>query len=111
MAAVVVGTEEDPQDLKAQVERLEAAGARVRSAMLAARLPDGERTAVGEAGSALSGGERQRVSIARALVKPAPVLLVDEATSALDTETGNLVVDTLHAAFDQPLGEPARVRL
>ncbi len=50
------------------------------------RLPDGAQSAVGEAGTALSGGERQRVSIARALVKPAGVLLIDEATSALDTE-------------------------
>lgn len=64
---------------------------------LAARLPDGEHTVVGEAGSALSGGERQRVSIARALVKPAPVLLVDEATSALDTENEAAVVEALTA--------------
>jgi ATP-binding cassette subfamily B protein IrtB len=52
---------------------------------------------VGEAGSALSGGERQRVSIARALLKAAPVLLVDEATSALDTENEVAVVDALTA--------------
>ncbi|AUI64481.1 ABC transporter ATP-binding protein [Amycolatopsis sp. BJA-103] len=54
-------------------------------------------TAVGEAGGALSGGERQRVSIARALLKPAPVLLVDEATSALDTENEDAVVRSLSA--------------
>ncbi|OBF75725.1 iron ABC transporter permease [Mycobacterium sp. 852002-51613_SCH5001154] len=59
------------------------------------RLPDGADTIVGEAGSALSGGERQRVSIARALLKPAPILLVDEATSALDTENEAAVVDAL----------------
>lgn len=53
---------------------------------LVARLPDRWDSRVGEAGGSLSGGERQRVSIARALLKPAPVLLVDEATSALDTE-------------------------
>ncbi|RSN42325.1 iron ABC transporter permease [Amycolatopsis sp. WAC 04197] len=56
-----------------------------------------EHTAVGEAGTALSGGERQRVSIARALLKPAPVLLVDEATSALDTENEDAVVRSLSA--------------
>jgi ATP-binding cassette subfamily B protein IrtB len=64
---------------------------------LAGRLPAGVDTVVGEAGSALSGGERQRVSIARALLKPAPVLLVDEATSALDTENEAAVVDALTA--------------
>ncbi len=64
---------------------------------LTGRLPDGDATAVGEAGAALSGGERQRVSIARALLKPAPVLLVDEATSALDTENEAAVVDALTA--------------
>jgi ATP-binding cassette, subfamily B, bacterial IrtB/YbtQ len=64
---------------------------------LSGRLPAGVDTVVGEAGSALSGGERQRVSIARALLKPAPVLLVDEATSALDTENEAAVVDALTA--------------
>jgi ATP-binding cassette, subfamily B, bacterial IrtB/YbtQ len=64
---------------------------------LIGRLPDGADTIVGEAGSALSGGERQRVSIARALLKTAPVLLVDEATSALDTENEVAVVDALTA--------------
>ncbi|MEB4210602.1 ABC transporter ATP-binding protein [Mycobacterium sp. 94-17] len=64
---------------------------------LVARLPDGADTVVGEAGSALSGGERQRVSIARALLKLAPILLVDEATSALDTENEAAVVDALTA--------------
>ncbi|WP_374025060.1 ABC transporter ATP-binding protein [Mycobacterium sp. HNNTM2301] len=62
---------------------------------LIGRLPDGADAIVGEAGSALSGGERQRVSIARALLKPSPILLVDEATSALDTENEAAVVDAL----------------
>jgi ATP-binding cassette, subfamily B, bacterial IrtB/YbtQ len=62
---------------------------------LTGRLPEGVEAIVGEAGSALSGGERQRVSIARALLKPAPILLVDEATSALDTENEAAVVDAL----------------
>lgn len=59
------------------------------------RLPDGWRGRVGEAGTAMSGGERQRVSIARALLKPAPILLVDEATSALDTENEAAVTAAL----------------
>ena len=59
------------------------------------RLPDGFDTSVAEGGAAMSGGERQRVGIARALLKPAPILLVDEATSALDTENETAVVAAL----------------
>ncbi len=50
------------------------------------RLPNGWKTKVGEAGTSLSGGERQRVSIARAFLKNAPIVLIDEASSALDPE-------------------------
>ena len=50
------------------------------------KLPDGYRTMIGENGSALSGGERQRISIARALLKDSPVILLDEATASLDAE-------------------------
>jgi ATP-binding cassette subfamily B protein IrtB len=68
---------------------------------IVSRLPDGDTTRVGEAGAALSGGERQRVSIARALVKPAGVLLIDEATSALDNENEASVTDAIR---DDPRG-------
>ena len=84
-------------DPAADADTLAGATRLARVDELTARLPDGQRTAVGEAGSALSGGERQRVSIARALVKPAPVLLVDEATSALDTENEAAIVEALTA--------------
>lgn len=61
------------------------------------RLPLGWDTPVGEAGRALSGGERQRVSIARALLKAAPIVLFDEATSALDPENESRVTDAMDA--------------
>ena len=50
------------------------------------RMPDGYRTIIGENGNTLSGGERQRISIARALLKDAPIVLLDEATASLDVE-------------------------
>lgn len=84
----------NPSAADAQFER---AVALARVDELTGRLPDGADTIVGEAGSTLSGGERQRVSIARALLKAAPILLVDEATSALDTENEAAVVDALTA--------------
>lgn len=61
------------------------------------RLPAGLGTQVGEGGFALSGGERQRVSIARALLKDAPIVLLDEATAALDPENEALIQEALTA--------------
>lgn len=82
-------------DPAAGSEALAGALARSRVEAIIERLPDGDGSRVGEAGTTLSGGERQRVSIARALLKPAPILLVDEATSALDTENEAAVAAAL----------------
>jgi ATP-binding cassette subfamily B protein len=80
-----------------------ASDAEVRAAATTARLdevvdrlPDGWATNVGEGGAHLSGGERQRVSIARALLKDSPIVLLDEVTSALDPTNESAV----HAALD-----------
>lgn len=74
--------------------RAEATDAEVENAARAAhchefitRLPDGYQTRVGDIGGCLSGGERQRISIARAILKNAPIVILDEPTAALDTES------------------------
>ena len=59
------------------------------------KLPDGYNTVIGENGSALSGGERQRISIARALLKDSPVILLDEATASLDAENETFVQEAI----------------
>lgn len=94
-----------------RIGRPDATDAEVREAARLARvdeiverLPAGWETRVGERGAALSGGERQRVSIARALLKSAPIVLLDEATAALDPENEAAVHDALRAlAADRTL--------
>lgn len=58
-------------------------------------LPDGYETEVGERGMRLSGGERQRISLARAFLKDAPILILDEPTSSVDTKTETLIMDAM----------------
>lgn len=67
-------------------EEIEAAAKQACCHDFIRKLPQGYDTMVGEAGSTLSGGEKQRISIARAILKDAPVILLDEATSSLDPE-------------------------
>ena len=59
------------------------------------RLPNGYRTDVGERGMTLSGGERQRISLARAFLRDAPILLLDEPTSAVDRASEALIMQAL----------------
>ncbi|SDM42542.1 ABC transporter ATP-binding protein [Actinomyces ruminicola] len=93
---------DDTLEANIRIGNLGADAARVRWAAdlagvteIVDRLPDGWDTRVGEGGQALSGGERQRVSIARALLKQAPIVLLDEATSALDAENEAHIVSAM----------------
>ena len=63
---------------------------------LVQELPEGLETRVGEGGNKLSGGQKQRLSIARAFLKNAPILIMDEATSALDSKTAQKVVEAMN---------------
>jgi len=67
-------------------EQVVEAASRARCHAFISALPDGYDTLVGEGGSTLSGGEKQRISIARAILKDAPVIILDEATSSIDPE-------------------------
>lgn len=64
-------------------------------------LPDGYDTIVGEGGSTLSGGEKQRISIARALLKDAPIILLDEATASLDPENEVLIQSAINSLVQE----------
>ena len=65
------------------------------------RLPKGYQTMVGEGGATLSGGEKQRISIARAMLKDAPIVLLDEATASIDPENERLIQQAIQALSTQ----------
>ncbi|MEV8379004.1 ABC transporter ATP-binding protein [Kribbella sp. NPDC056861] len=95
---------DDTLEANIRIGRPEATMAEVHEAAriagldeVVARLPQGWDTPVGEGGSSLSGGERQRVSIARAVLKNAPIVILDEATAALDATTERHVRQALHS--------------
>ena len=75
--------------------RLGKKGATDEEVLVAAKLANGYDTEIGENGCNLSGGERQRISIARAFLKNAPIILLDEATASLDVENETLIQTAL----------------
>jgi subfamily B ATP-binding cassette protein MsbA len=81
----------------ARVEEVERAARQAYAHEFIVAQPDGYNSVIGDKGCRLSGGQQQRLSIARALLKNAPVLLLDEATSALDSESEKMI----HEALDQ----------
>lgn len=78
-----------------QEEAIAAAKAAYHDFILS--LPDGYQTVIGEGGSTLSGGEKQRISIARAILKDAPVILLDKATTSLDPKNEVLIQQAISA--------------
>lgn len=76
-------------------EEIEKAAKIARCDEFIQRMPDGIDTIIGENGERLSGGERQRISIARAILKDAPIILMDEATASLDVENESLIQEAL----------------
>jgi ABC-type multidrug transport system fused ATPase/permease subunit len=80
---------------EATSERIEAAAQDAGAHDFIQALPQGYETQIGERGVSLSGGQRQRLSIARAFLKDAPILILDEPTSALDSATEQQVLEAL----------------
>ena len=76
-------------------EEVIAAAKLARCDEFVSKLPDGYNTMIGENGSELSGGERQRISIARAFLKDAPIILMDEATASLDVDNESLIQEAI----------------
>ncbi len=76
---------------KATTDEILAAAKKARCHDFIMELPDGYKTVIGEGGSTLSGGEKQRISIARAILKNAPIVILDEATASIDPENEHLI--------------------
>ena len=83
-------------DPVANIEEIEQAARIANAHDFIMQKEDNYQTNIGDRGSKLSGGERQRVTIARAVLKNPPILILDEATSSLDTESERLVQDAIN---------------
>ena len=81
----------------ASEEQMIAAAKEARCHDFIMALPDGYDTVIGEGGSSLSGGEKQRISIARAMLKDAPIVILDEATASIDPENEHLIQEAISA--------------
>lgn len=88
-------------DTAVHLGEVQLAAERARAHHFIKDLSDGYHTLVGERGVKLSGGQAQRVSIARAMLKEAPILILDEATSSLDSESERLVQEALHELIEE----------
>lgn len=81
--------------LEATREEIEGAARAANAHDFISALPEGYETELGEGGSHISGGERQRISVARAFLKDAPILILDEPTSSIDSRTEGVILDSL----------------
>ena len=89
------------------MEKVIEAAKRARCHDFIMKLPQGYDTVIGESGGTLSGGERQRLSIARAMMKDAPIIILDEATANVDPENEQELMEAIDALTDPGGGQGA----
>jgi ABC-type multidrug transport system fused ATPase/permease subunit len=87
-------------NLSASTDEIIAAAKAANAHEFIEKLPQGYDTELGERGSQLSGGERQRISVARAFVKNAPILILDEPTSSIDSKTEAVILEALERLME-----------